>query len=86
MEGKVITADAMYCQKETCRNIKEKDGNYVLGLKKNQLTLYSDVFLYLGDTELQKEMESHYTVEKNRGRVKRRICWKLIDLFWLESR
>ncbi len=36
VQGKVITADAMHCQRETCRKIIEKKGDYVLGLKNNQ--------------------------------------------------
>ena len=86
VEGKVVTADAMHCQKETCRKIKEKGGDYVLGLKKNQPSLYSDISLYFSDTELQKDMECYRTVEKNRGRMERRVCRKLTDLSWLESR
>lgn len=35
VQGKVITADAMHCQRETCRKIIEKKGDYVLGLKNN---------------------------------------------------
>ena len=29
IKGKTVTADAMHCQKETCRKIKEKGGDYV---------------------------------------------------------
>ena len=28
-KGKIATADAMHCQKETCHKIKEKVGDYV---------------------------------------------------------
>lgn len=86
IEGKVITADAMHCQKETCRKIIEKKGHYVLGLKSNQPTLYKNTALYYADPELKKEMAYHKTIEKNRGRIESRTCWKLEDLSWLEER
>ena len=49
-----MTADTMHCQKETCRKIKEKREDYVLGLKKNQKMLYEDVKLYMEENELLK--------------------------------
>ena len=36
LEGKVITADALHCQKTTARAIVEKGGDYLLQLKANQ--------------------------------------------------
>ena len=35
IEGKIITADAMHCQKETAEKIIAKKGDYVLQLKTN---------------------------------------------------
>lgn len=52
VEGKIITADAVRCQKETCRKIREKKGDYVLNLKNNQPKLYSDISLYFSDFKL----------------------------------
>ena len=50
VESKTITADAMHCQKETCKKIVDKGGNYVFGLKGNQGGLFGDVSLYFGDS------------------------------------
>lgn len=36
MEGKVITADALHCQKETAALIVERGGDYLLQVKGNQ--------------------------------------------------
>ncbi len=33
IKGKVITADALHCQRETCKKIVCKQGDYVLGLR-----------------------------------------------------
>lgn len=86
VQGKVITADAMHCQRETCRKIIEKKGDYVLGLKNNQPNFYSDVSLYFSDAELSKGMKCYETLEKNKNRLERRVCRKLTDLSWLNCR
>jgi hypothetical protein len=49
IKGKTITADAMHCQKETCKKIVKKGGDYVFGLKGNQKTLFDDVELFIND-------------------------------------
>jgi hypothetical protein len=36
LDGKVVTADALHCQKATARAIVEKGGDYVLQVKANQ--------------------------------------------------
>jgi len=39
VESKVVTADAMHCQRETSRRIVQKKGDYLFGLKENQPSL-----------------------------------------------
>lgn len=39
----VVTADAIHCQKETCKVIKEKKGHYLLTVRENQKNLYEEV-------------------------------------------
>ena len=41
--GCIITADAMHCQKDTCRAIVSGDGDYVFQVKRNQKDLYEGV-------------------------------------------
>jgi len=86
IKGKTITADALHCQKETCSKIIEKQGNYVLGLKKNQKTLYDNIELYFKSDNTNRDLETYTTTEKNGGRIEKRICRKASDLSWLEER
>jgi predicted transposase YbfD/YdcC len=88
VSGKVVTADAMHCQKETARLIVEGDGDYILGLKANQETFYNEVSLYLDDCISSKdiEVETDKTKEKNGGRIETRICHKSPSLDWFEDR
>lgn len=86
MKGKTVTADAMHCQKETCHKIKERGGNYVLGLKKNQKMLWEDVKLYMEENIKEKEMEIYTTMNKNNGRTEKRICRKTENTGWISNK
>ena len=86
IKGKTITADAMHCQKETCKKIIESGGNYVFGLKENQKLLYDDVELFINDKINAENLEEFTTIEKNGGRIEKRICQKVTDISWLNAR
>ena len=47
LKDKLITADAMHCQKETATLIKKGGGDYIFGLKGNQGILHDETKLYL---------------------------------------
>ena len=85
VEDKIVTADAMHCQRETCRRIVENKGAYVFGLKENQPSLLEDVRLFFETCDSQNEFECSQTVEKNAGRIEKRICRKIKDISWLET-
>ena len=86
VSGKTVTADAMHCQKETCRRIVGKGGHYLLGLKGNQKTLFDDAALFFKDGPNAADIEAFRTVEKNAGRIEERTCRKTAKLDWLEGR
>lgn len=82
IEGMVVTADAMHCQKETASVIIENKGVYVLQLKANQGSFYEDVYAIFDDkymSELDKdcEYEIFSTAEKSHGRIEKRTCYVL---------
>jgi predicted transposase YbfD/YdcC len=86
VEGKTITADAMHCQRETCQKIVEQGGDYVFGLKANQHNFYEEVNLFVQDSQLLATCEQFRTIEKSRGRIEERICYKLPDLDFLSMK
>ncbi|MCD7943758.1 MAG: ISAs1 family transposase [Clostridia bacterium] len=49
VEGAIVTADAMNCQKKTVEKIIEKKADYTIGLKENQPVLYKDCEDYFHD-------------------------------------
>ena len=86
VKGKTVTADAMHCQKETCRKIVEREGDYLFGLKGNQGTLHDDVKLFFESTPSGFDIETFATLEKNGGRLEYRRCRKLAQLDWLAQK
>lgn len=84
VEGKIITADAMHGQRETCRKIIQRKGDYLFGLKENQPSLLEDVRLFFANAN-EKDLDSFQTIEKNAGRVEKRTCRKIRDISWLEA-
>lgn len=85
VRGKIITADAMHCQKATCEKILKAGGNFVLGLKENQKTLYDDVSFYIAQESDTDRIEKVTRVEKGHGRIEKRTCMKIRDIGWLEG-
>lgn len=86
IEGKTVTADAIHCQRETCAQIVAQKGDYVIGLKNNQKNLLEDVEFFINETNDKEEIEEYTTLEKNHGRIEKRICKKIISGEWLKER
>lgn len=77
IKGDIVTADAMSCQKEIAKKIKEKEADYILALKGNQPTMEEEVKAYFDDlTENQEEREKTVSwtspTEKEHGRIEKR--------------
>lgn len=91
VKGKVITADAMHCQKETVKKIIDKKCDYVLQVKGNQGTLSDDIKLMFTDlinsdfSEDKQKYTKFETIEKGHGRIEKRVCRVLKDISWLEN-
>jgi DDE_Tnp_1-associated/Transposase DDE domain len=43
LEGKVVTGDALFCQKDVCEQVLERGGDYVFTVKDNQPQLHFDI-------------------------------------------
>lgn len=85
IEGVVVTADAMHCQKETAEIIIKNKGDYVLQLKANQKGFYEDVYAmfdekYINEADKDCEYETFSTIEKSHGRIEKRTCYVLNEI------
>ena len=88
LAGCIVTLDAMGCQKNIAKEIKEADAEYVLALKGNHAVVHEEVQSYLDDaiTRGAKELVRHETVEKDHGRLETRTYWQSAALDWLADR
>ena len=85
IEGMIVTADAMHCQKETAEEIIKNKGDYVLQLKANQGTFYTDVYTmfddkYMNEADTNSEYETYSTLDKGHGRIEKRTCYVLNEI------
>lgn len=84
LKGRIVSLDALGCQKEIAAIITEKQGDYVVSLKKNHPTLEEAVRERFVDG-LQKDYqgikhERHEETELEHGRLVRRCCDVLYDV------
>lgn len=83
VEGAIVTADAMSCQKKTIEIIAARKADYVIGLKENQPALYEDVKLYF--ESFDEGFAENLTLDKNHGRIEKREYKLLTDISWLKK-
>ncbi len=85
LEGAIVTLDAMGCQREIARKIRDKGADYVLALKGNQGLLYEDVKLWFEERD-QENTESLQTVDGDKGRIETRTYTQCDAIGWLQKR
>lgn len=100
--GRVLTGDALFTQRNLCRQIREGGSHYVLIVKENQPTLRAEVEAVLGEVTRQEAREqqrrSVHTVNAGHGRIENRflllaavtpeqVSWPgVAQVFFLERR
>lgn len=82
LDGRIVTADAMHCQKATARAILDRGGDYCLALKGNQPALFEDVRLWLDDPATAID-DACQTVDGDHGRIETRRVVVAHDVAWL---
>jgi predicted transposase YbfD/YdcC len=88
LSGCIVTLDAMGCQKEIAKEIKEADADYVLALKGNHGLTYAEIKSYLDEAISRKAKELAYVEipDKGHGRLETRRYWQSGQLEWFEER
>lgn len=81
LSGAIVTIDAMGCQKEIARQVREGGGHYVLAVKDNQGRLLEDIQACFA-AELDKAngeegYSYHETVERGHGRCEKRYYFTI---------
>ena len=83
LRGRVVTADALNCQREIAQKIGDKEADYALALKVNQGTLHADVPALLYDPETPREVLG--TTDGDHGRIELRTASVSTDIDWLQE-
>ena len=82
LQGMIVTADAMSCQRAIARQIVDQGGDHVLALKSNQPALHDDVRLFSGKPA-REPGETDTTVDGGNGRIDARTATVSTDVEWL---
>lgn len=82
IQGCMIVADALNCQKETAETVVRGKGDYLLDAKGNQPTLEHEIRDYVQDEGLRKTMDCKSVTEKSRDRVETRTAYTTTDIDW----
>lgn len=101
LNGCIVTLDAMGCQKNIAREIKEADAEYVLALKGNQDSIHREVKEFLDDAVAESKtwrpngaqpevqaarLATKKVVEKDHGRLEAREYYQSAELGWFADR
>ena len=86
IEGCMVVADALNCQKETAKAVIDGNADYLLNVKDNHPTLKRDIEEYVKDDVLRETMDKAETLEKSRGRIERRTAYATHDIDWLSGK
>ncbi len=83
MAGSIVSIDAIACQPHIAEQIRNKKADYVLALKKNQGVLFEETVSRF--SSLAAQLPSFEKVEYNGGRIEKRTCTVLNQLFFVDS-
>lgn len=86
IEGCLVTADALNCQRDTAKTIVERKGDYLLDAKANQPELMKDISEYFEVKSLWKDVSTKKVKEKNHGRVETRTAFTTTDINWMPQK
>lgn len=101
LSGCIVTLDAMGCQRNIVKEIKEADADYVVALKGNQETVHQEVQEFLDDAVAEQktwrpegvkasraatELAFFETVEKDHGRIETRRYYQSTAIGWFADR
>ena len=92
LAGRLVSGDALYCQKGLCRQIRGAGGDYLFAVKGNQPTLLEDVRLLFADPPPGERFRIARTVGKHAGRLEERrvrasaaLCAYLCAAGWADA-
>lgn len=90
ISGNIVTIDAMGTQVDIAAAIKKKRADYVLSVKENQPSLYSEVSEYLKDVEFLEEIKKNGNylrqAEKSHNQYEIREYYQTDNIKWMHEK
>lgn len=83
LTGMLVTADAIHCQTETARLVRERGGHYLFALKANRPRSFADVAEFFADPP--PGPAPHVTTDGDHGRIEIGRHWVSHEVGWLFS-
>jgi predicted transposase YbfD/YdcC len=85
ISGATVTADALHCQIETAKAIRQRKAHYLLAVKENQKSLYQALLSVFACNKQEPclPMTSFRQVEKGHGRLEVRVGYRIAVADWL---
>jgi predicted transposase YbfD/YdcC len=73
--GRVVTGDALYCQRSVCQQILDDGGDYLIGVKENQPELFEEIALLFAQPPPGEVFTIASQHDKGHGRREIRRLW-----------
>ena len=83
LTGMLVTADALHCQTETARLVRQRGGHYLFALKANRPAMHAAVEQFFADPPAG--LACHETTDGEHGRIETRRHWLSGEVAWLFS-
>lgn len=75
LRGRLVTGDALYCQRTLCRQIRRQQGDYLVVVKANQPTLYWAIGTLFADPPPGEVFATAVTWDQHGDRIETRRLW-----------
>ena len=85
LNGELVAADALHCNKKTFEKIVAARADYLLCIKRNSAKLCEEIKSYIHDKEIFPTPEKSKTVEKNGNRIEHRTAYVGYDIDQLKN-
>jgi predicted transposase YbfD/YdcC len=89
LRGATVTIDAIACQKNVCRTISDRGGDYLICVKENQKSLHASIKRHLDEMIMEKFYNVPHghddTTDAGHGRIEQRKVWVTNQIDWLKK-
>jgi predicted transposase YbfD/YdcC len=85
LQGRIVTTDALNCQRDIASRIIGQGGDYVLALKGNHHALHADVVRFFAAPE-HESAATDVTLDNDHGRSEQRVSLVSTDIARLQTR